>query len=724
MSGPPPGPGAPGSRSVSVNNGPPSAGMAPQQPMPPQQATTPAAAAAQSQSQQNLNQIVLEYLNKKGYNRTEAMLRKESSQLDSNRAPVDESGFAKFQRSYELLRTWIDGNIDLYQPELRKLLWPIFVYSFLQLAADFYQDDSKKYFALYKDSFMRDHPDDVRQLEAIRNPEHVSENQTAKLYRNNKYRLSLTNMAFSSLLQFLESKEREGGSVLLMILQNHMNIVTFERSAAGPERTIQAIRFGTGHDDDLPGEDEGIPGHAPGSANTGRESTILAKLQLAQMPMEPELQEDVRAQLEEEDARNPPKPGQNSLVDEFEQRIKTEPEDDVPNRDLVPLPPSVARDVNMEVQKVIEHRDRFRISGRTGGVGPGISVTMFTFHNTFDNVNCMDFSGDNTLVAVGTAESYIRVWSMDGTALPDTPGVNNSTPSSSKRLYGHSGPVYAVSFSPSTASPDPAGPSTSSRYLLSSSADKSIRLWSLETWSNVVVYKSHDAPVWDVKWGPYGHYFLTGSADWTARLWSTDHVEPHKIYVGHDNDVDCVAFHPNNLYVFTASCDKTVRMWHISSGSCLRLFTGHTSAITAIACSPDGKVLATADDTGSIILWDLAKGRRKKRMRGHAKGGIWSLSWSVESTVLVSGGADGTVRVWDAVQETIDGKIVAEGGAGTKIDGAAGAAGTTAGKKTKTPKETVVSADQISAFPTKKSPVYHVQFTRMNLVLAGGAYMP
>ena len=100
--------------------------------------------------------------------------------------------------------------------------------------------------------------------------------------------------------------------------------------------------------------------------------------------MESDLAQDVRAELEDEDAKNPPPLGKNSLVEEFDQNIKREDSADAPNRNEIPLPPSRARDVIMEVQKIKENRDRFRIEGRTSGVGVGVSVCMFTFHNTLD----------------------------------------------------------------------------------------------------------------------------------------------------------------------------------------------------------------------------------------------------------------------------------------------------------------------------------------------------
>lgn len=348
----------------------------------------------------------------------------------------------------------------------------------------------------------------------------------------------------------------------------------------------------------------------------------------------------------------------------------------------------------------------------------------------------MDFSDDNMLVAAGMQESYIRVWSMDGKRIQNTyENVDDAPPSNSRRLIGHSGPIYAVAFAPSITRSEDAVAPTNVRWLLSSSGDKTIRLWSLDLWQCMVVYKGHDQPVWDLNWGPYGHYFVSGGHDKTARLWVTDHIRQQRIFAGHDQDVDCVAFHPNSAYVFTGSSDHTVRMWAVTTGNAVRMFTGHTGNITALACSKDGKLLASADDHGSIFLWDLAPGRLMKRMRGHGKGGIWSLSWSVESTVLVSGGADGTVRVWDITgpgQDPSQGRVVGEGGAGTKIDGANAPGGGAqasssvggAGMGKKKGKDVVVTPDQISAFPTKKSPVYKVKFTNMNLIISGGAYLP
>lgn len=670
------------------------------------------------------------------------MLRKESAQVDApglpSHRPVEEYGGKACSMYFGLLQKWIENSLDIYRPELTRILWPVFVHSYLNLIADFYPRDAKDFFDEFRHLFQAEHENDLRSLAPINEPEHLQDNDIAQLYRNQKYRLTMSNMAHAALMFWLEQNQKEGGLLIQNLLTAHLDLRTVDRQAMGGQRGLQKLISEKYGEQDYPAEDEGIPGHNPGSAIVDSHApSILSKLSLGPMPMEPDLMEDVKAELQDQDNAHPPAAGQNSLVDEFEQRIKREPTDDVPSREALPFPPSTARDVAAEVQKIKENRDRFRVEGRTGGVGPGISVTMFTFHNTFDSINCVEFSGDNTLVAIGTSESYIRIFSLDNQPLTSPTDPSNYQPSSSRRLIGHSGPVYALSFSPSIAIPQPAinghtAPNTSSdsqpRYLLSSSADCTIRLWSLDSWANLVVYRGHQSPVWDVRFCPHGHYFASASADHSARLWSTPQIAPLRLFVGHDSDVETLAWHPNGAYIFTAAGggDRTVRMWDIVRGNTVRLFTGHAGNVTALACAPGGHVVASADDRGEIILWSLATGRLLKRMRGHGRGGVWSLDWSIESTVLVSGGADGTVRVWDVQpNKESQGKVIGDGANGTKIDGAATTGAVTkTGGGGKARKDVVVSPDQISAFPTKKSPVYKVRFTQMNLVMAGGAYLP
>jgi len=65
---------------------------------------------------------VIEYLVKKGYNKTEQMLRQESTHLDKEGKPVQERaedlGTGKYKKGFRLLSSWIDQNLDIYKVNL------------------------------------------------------------------------------------------------------------------------------------------------------------------------------------------------------------------------------------------------------------------------------------------------------------------------------------------------------------------------------------------------------------------------------------------------------------------------------------------------------------------------------------------------------------------------------------------------------------------------------
>ena len=108
-----------------------------------------------------------------------------------------------------------------------------------------------------------------------------------------------------------------------------------------------------------------------------------------------------------------------------------------------------------------------------------------------------------------------------------------------------------------------------------------------------------------------------------------------------------------------------VILWDAATGKEIRRFACpatrrgengiiHSVQIGSFAVSPDGKTLAvgTADGTGldcPILLFDLASGRKRGEWPGH-RGDQVSANNAlafVSPSLLVSAGADGSVRVWD-----------------------------------------------------------------------------
>jgi transcription initiation factor TFIID subunit 5 len=184
--------------------------------------------------------------------------------------------------------------------------------------------------------------------------------------------------------------------------------------------------------------------------------------------------------------------------------------------------------------------------------------------------------------------------------------------------------------------------------------------------------------------------------------------------------VDAVKFHPNSKYVVTGSSDKSVRMWDIQGGRCFRLFSGHTGGISCISVSEDGRLMASAGEDKSIMLWDLASGKLLKKMLGH-KSAVYSLDFSKEGSILVSGSADGTVRLWDVKKGTSDNSNEDEHYLGKiRMDIDENRSHSSLAKQ----KYVTETNDLITTLSTKQTPVYKIHFTRRNLCLAAGAYMP
>jgi WD40 repeat protein len=207
--------------------------------------------------------------------------------------------------------------------------------------------------------------------------------------------------------------------------------------------------------------------------------------------------------------------------------------------------------------------------------------------------------------------------------------------------------VAGVSFQP------PSG-----NIIAASSADKTVRFWSLSGQALNSIANAHDDIVYRIRYSPDGQKFVTTSADGTAKLWSLTLGEnqPAAIVLrGHrdQSSIYGLQFSRDGKLIATAGEDNTAILWN-NKGEFLKRFEGHVSGVTGVALQPpSGQMIATASDDTTIKLWQQ-NGKLITTLKGH-RANVNSIDFSPDGKLLASASSDQIALLWDTSELTIDG---------------------------------------------------------------------
>ncbi|GBG59631.1 hypothetical protein CBR_g49895 [Chara braunii] len=83
--------------------------------------------------------------------------------------------------------------------------------------------------------------------------------------------------------------------------------------------------------------------------------------------------------------------------------------------------------------------------------------------------------------------------------------------------------------------------------------------------------------------GSADRFLATTSADRTVKIWSVDGFRLEKTLKGHDRWVWDCAFSVDGAYLVTASSDATAKLWNICTGATVRTYSGHQKGVICCA---------------------------------------------------------------------------------------------------------------------------------------------
>jgi len=88
--------------------------------------------------------------------------------------------------------------------------------------------------------------------------------------------------------------------------------------------------------------------------------------------------------------------------------------------------------------------------------------------------------------------------------------------------------------------------------------------------------------------------------------------------------------------------DYAIRIWDVNSGQLRLTLEGHTDFVNALAFSQDSSVLVSAGDDGTLRLWDTSSGEELLVVQETAT----ALAFSHDGTLLASSNVDGRIQLW------------------------------------------------------------------------------
>ncbi|KAF8443603.1 WD40-repeat-containing domain protein [Terfezia claveryi] len=187
----------------------------------------------------------------------------------------------------------------------------------------------------------------------------------------------------------------------------------------------------------------------------------------------------------------------------------------------------------------------------------------------------------------------------------------------------------------------------------SASQDKTVKIWSLVEGEVLGVLRGHRRGVWSVRFAPLsvnasilggekgGRVVVTGSADKTIRLWTLADYSCLKTFEGHANSVLKTIWIHGGQRVASAGGEGLVKVWDVKSGECVSTLDNHEDRVWVLTQST--KTITIGEDIMDEDGAEDAEDEGEREEGGNSRPGA---TQTAEQLTLLSGSSDSIITFW------------------------------------------------------------------------------
>lgn len=185
----------------------------------------------------------------------------------------------------------------------------------------------------------------------------------------------------------------------------------------------------------------------------------------------------------------------------------------------------------------------------------------------------------------------------------------------------------------------------------SCSSDKTIRKFNVETGESLGVIREYTRPVDDLLLTNIdgSSKLISASSDGTIRVWEAETLKLLSTLDDHFTSVSNL-HQSSDGTIFSVSADKTARRWDLTKKKSI-LNIEHPDFVKSLSTILDGRFLITGCRDGDIRIFDGATGDKLATIPGHFDDVSCIL---IKGSTIYSASLDQTIRKWKINQKDVD----------------------------------------------------------------------